>query len=35
VVDLFQGQLQQLLPEERISVDELLVSSRSMIAACN
>jgi regulator of sirC expression with transglutaminase-like and TPR domain len=35
VVNLFQGQLQQLLPEERISVDELLVSSRSMIAACN
>lgn len=35
VVDLFNGQLSQLLPEERIAVDELLVSSRQMLAACN
>jgi regulator of sirC expression with transglutaminase-like and TPR domain len=35
VMDLFRGQLSQLLPEERQSVDELLVSARQMLAACN
>jgi hypothetical protein len=35
VVDLFRGQLSQFLPEERSSVEELLVSARQMLAACN
>ena len=35
VVDLFRGQLSQFLPEERMSVEELLVSARRMLAACN
>ena len=35
VVDLFRGKLSQFLPEERSSVEELLVSARRMLAACN
>jgi regulator of sirC expression with transglutaminase-like and TPR domain len=35
VIDLFRGHLLQLLPEERQPVDELLVSARQMLAACN
>jgi regulator of sirC expression with transglutaminase-like and TPR domain len=35
VIDLFRGQLLQLLPEERQPVDELLASARQMLAACN
>lgn len=35
VIDLFHGQLSQLLPEERIAVEELMVSARQMLAACN
>jgi regulator of sirC expression with transglutaminase-like and TPR domain len=35
VLDLFRGHLLQLLPEERQPVDELIASSRQMLAACN
>jgi len=35
VIDLFQGQMQHLLPEEQLPVEELLVSARQMLAACN
>jgi|EndMetStandDraft_3_1072993.scaffolds.fasta_scaffold166744_2 regulator of sirC expression with transglutaminase-like and TPR domain len=35
VIDLFRGHLLQLLPEERLPVEELLGSARQMLAACN
>lgn len=35
VVDLLRGHLSQLLPEERHSAEELLVSARQMLVACN
>ncbi len=35
VIDLFRGQLSQLQPVERAAVDELIVSAREMLTACN